>query len=270
MLKLAVLIAAAGSSSRYSAASGSHTLSPRSKLDEDLGGRPVLHRTVELFTSLPEVSQIVVAAPADPAAEQAFRDRHADKLGLLGCTIVRGGQHHRYETVRNMLAAVGPDITHIAVHDAARPCTSAELIGRLLDAAQHHAAVIPAIPVADTLKQVSAKPIDAEPADPLANILGAAPEGPPMHAVERTVDRSALVAVQTPQVFTADLLRRAYKQSDLTSTDDSQLVERLGEPVVTVLGEPRNLKITFPADLILARAILGLKPPAEKPPSLRF
>lgn len=274
MMKLAVLIAAAGASTRYAGGGADPAAQPglgvRGKLDEDLGGRPVVHRTVELFTTLPEVTQIIVAAPAGPEAERAFRDRHGDKLGLLGCTIVRGGERHRYETVAGMLAAVASEATHAAVHDAARPCTSPEVIARVLDAARRHPAVIPVVPVADTLKKVGDRPLESGEPDPLASILGAAPKGPPMHAVERTVDRAGLVAVQTPQVFEIGLLRRAYAQADLTSTDDSQLVERLGEPVVTVLGDPRNLKITVPADLAIARAVLGVRPPAEKPASLRF
>lgn len=270
MMKLAVLIAAAGGSSRYNSASSAADLGPRSKLDEDLGGRPVLHRTVEMFTVLPEVSQIIVATPAQPDAERDFRDRHGDKLALLGCTLVRGGETHRYQTVANMLAAVAPAATHIAVHDAARPCTPADVIQRVLDAALRHPAVIPVVPVADTLKLVDPNPIESAEPDPLASILGSAPRGPAMYAVQRTVDRTALMAVQTPQVFDAALLRRAYAQADLSSTDDSQLVERLGEPVVTVLGDPRNLKITVPTDLTLARAILGARPPAERAPGMRF
>ena len=81
-----------------------------------------------------------------------------------------------------------------------------------------------------------------------------------------TLDREGLVEVQTPQVFEAGLLRRAYEQADLSgATDDASLVERLGEPVYVVEGDPCNVKVTRPADLKLMRAILGVKPPAERP-----
>lgn len=271
-MQLAVIIPAAGASRRYSEAAAAELglEAGRSKLDEDLGGRPVLQRTVELFTQLPETSVIIVAGPADPAAMAEFRDRYQDKLGLLGCKLCEGGRTHRYETVRNALALVPTSCTHVAVHDAARPCTPPELIERVLRAAETHAAVVPGIDVPDTLKRVQEKPIDEGGADPLAAILGAAPKGPPIRAVEQTVDRTRLVAVQTPQVFEAGLLRRAYAQNDLSSTDDAQLIERLGEPVVVVKGDPRNLKITFPGDLVLARAILGVRPPAERPVHKKF
>lgn len=266
-MKLAVIIPAAGSSSRYS----QEQENPRSKLDEDLGGRPVLHRTVELFTNIDAVAFIVVAGPADAAAMAQFKLRHADKLGLLGVQLCAGGATHRYETVRNALAMVPADCTHIAVHDAARPCTPPELIDRLLEAAAKHAAVIPAIDVPDTLKRAAKDEVVDNDIDPLDAILGGAGKvNVRLRRVEATVDRAGLVAVQTPQVFHADLLRRAYAQKDLSSTDDAQLVERLGEPVIVVQGDPRNLKITRPADLTLARAILGVKGPEGRPVHKRF
>src|SRR5690606_9817479 len=104
------------------------------------------------------------------------------------------------------LGEVPDDATHIAVHDAARPCTPPELIDRLFDAAERHAAVIPAVEVADTLKRVQEREGEA-PADPLAAILGGPSGGrTKMRVVEGTVDRAGLMAVQTPQVFRADLL----------------------------------------------------------------
>jgi 2-C-methyl-D-erythritol 4-phosphate cytidylyltransferase len=274
-MHVAVIIAAAGSSRRYTDAdtSDAGAGAGRSKLDEDLGGRPVLQRTVELFTKVAEVSRIIVAGPADDEAYAAFRARHADKLGLLGVKICRGGRSHRWETVRNALAEVPGDgsITHVAVHDAARPCASERLIDRLLRAAAKHPAVIPALDVPDTLKRVSAQRVEDREVDPLAAILGGA--GRPdtaVRLVEATIDRAGLVAVQTPQVFELALLRRAYAQADLSSTDDAQLVERLGEPVAVIDGEATNIKITRPADLHLARQILGVRPPAEREAHKRF
>ncbi|MFG0251827.1 MAG: 2-C-methyl-D-erythritol 4-phosphate cytidylyltransferase, partial [Phycisphaerales bacterium JB038] len=91
--------------------------------------------------------------------------------------------------------------------------------------------------------------------------------------VQETVPRAGLVEVQTPQVFGAEVLRRAYAQSDLDSTDDAMLVERLTDPAVpvhVVEGDPRNLKVTVPADIPLARAILGFKAPQGRPTHKRF
>lgn len=285
-MQIAVIVPAAGASRRYSVAHSVQTGSapetaPRSKLDEDLGGRPVLHRTLEVFANLPQVIKIIVPGPADPEAMAAFRARHADKLGILGAVICAGGVEHRYESVRNALAHVPANATHVAVHDAARPGASPELIERVFSAAERHDAVIPALDVSDTLKRVSAEALPA-PVDPLAAILGVGIGGggggggsgsaalPRERTVRETVDRAHLVAVQTPQVFRAEVLRRAYQQKDLSSTDDAQLVERLGVPVVVVAGEKRNLKVTLPEDLTLIRAMLGYKGGGEKPAHLRF
>ncbi len=271
-MKVGVILPAAGVSRRFS--EGAEF--PRSKLDEDLGGRSVLQRTVELFTKHDAFGSIVVAGPAADDAFNEFKTRHADKLALLGVTLCRGGRAHRYETVREGLAHVPDDCTHIAVHDAARPCTPPELLDRVLDAASRHAAVAPAIEVGDTLKRYRERGRREDEGDPLDRILGAAPKAETLRVVEATLDRERVVAVQTPQVFHAPLLRRAYAQGDLSSTDDAQLVERLlvaegaGGEVVLVEGDPRNIKITRPIDIVLARAILGLRGPEGRPAHLRF
>jgi 2-C-methyl-D-erythritol 4-phosphate cytidylyltransferase len=265
-MKLAVIIAAAGASRRY--VEGQDF--PRSKLDEDLGGRPVLHRTVELFVNHDQVSVVVVAGPADAGEFEQFKLRHGDKLALLGVRLCRGGAEQRYQSVQNALAELPEDCTHIAVHDAARPCASPELLDRLFDAVQKHGAVVPAVEVTDTLKRV-VETEEAREEDPLDRILGNAPGGSvKVRRVGETVDRRGLMAVQTPQVFEAGLLRRAYGQADLTSTDDSQLVERLGEAVVVIAGEPGNIKITRPGDLGIARSVLGLRGPEGRAVHKRF
>ncbi|MDX2114327.1 MAG: 2-C-methyl-D-erythritol 4-phosphate cytidylyltransferase [Planctomycetota bacterium] len=261
-MNLAVIIPAAGASSRYTASGGL-----RSKIDEDLGGRPVLQRTVELFHTLEQVSTIIVAGPA--ADYDDFILRHGDKLGLLGVHVCKGGTTHRWETVKAALQLVPSAATHIAVHDAARPITPPELIDRVLAAAEAHPAVIPAIPVPDTLKRVSAEEARSTEIDPLDAILGTGSRRA-LRRVEATVSRERLMLVQTPQVFDASLLRRAYAQADLSSTDDAGLVERLGEPVVVVEGDPRNLKITHSVDLHAVRVLGGFRPPADRPVHKRF
>lgn len=271
-MKIAIIIPAAGFSRRYTEAAGFE--GPRSKLDEDLGGRPVLHRTIEAFTGYdaPDrtLAPVIVAGPHDEAAFAEFKMRHADKLMILGVQLVRGGETHRWQTVRAALDAVPADATHIAVHDAARPCVSEQLLDRLFDAAARHPAVAPGLDITDTIKRIAAEPLADDASDPLAAILGAERKGPGLRAVAETLDRAHTVTVQTPQVFEADLLRRAYAQADLTSTDDAGLVERLGERVVIVEGDAANLKITHPIDLKLARAILGVRGPSERPTHKRF
>ena len=263
-MELAVIIAAAGASSRYLSSGG-----VRDKLEEDLGGRPVLQRTVELFTKRDEAKWVIVAGPHDTYDE--FIATHGDKLAMLGVRCCKGGKAERYESIQAALALVPAEATHIAVHDAARPATPEAVIDRVLTAARTHAAVIPGIDVADTLKRVGAEPIAATDADPLDAILGGVGKtNQRARPVEQTVDRKHLVAVQTPQVFRADLLRRAYAQSDLSSTDDASLVEKLGEAVVVVEGDPRNMKLTRPADLAVIRSILGVRGPAEREVHKRF
>ncbi|MFM9181598.1 MAG: 2-C-methyl-D-erythritol 4-phosphate cytidylyltransferase [Phycisphaerales bacterium] len=247
--RVGVVIPAAGRSTRFGLGD---------KISQDVGGRPMLLRAVELFAKRDEVGAIVVAAPPDSLQE--FRERWGTQLGFHGARIVAGGTVERWETVRNALAAVPEDCTHVAVHDAARPAASEELLARVFDAARVHDAVIPGDPVTSTLKRVSDETVDAEQADAVADsILGEISETTKIKGrrVVGTVPRERLVAVQTPQVFRAELLRRAYAQADLAgATDDAMLVERLGAEVIVVDGDPRNVKVTTAADLALVRAIL--------------
>lgn len=273
-MKVALIVPAAGSGSRYAASGGL-----RSKLDEDLGGRPVLQRTLEAFVNHPEVGPIIraiiVPGPhnADDFAE--FKQRHGDRLGIMGAHLCPGGATERYQSVQAALKhlstlPIASTITHIAVHDAARPCISSDLILRLFERAVRVSAVIPAVDVSDTLKKVRDESALPEDDDPVARILGGDVTAKSRRIVAEPVDRRDVVMVQTPQVFTRDLFQRAYAQKDLASTDDAGLVERLGETVEVVPGDPRNLKITRAADLSLARAILGVSGPVERPVHKRF
>lgn len=261
-MKLAVIIPAAGASARFGG---------KDKLSEDLGGRPLLHRTVELFVNHDRPAQIIVAGPADGPRFDEFKLRHGDRLALLGVTLCAGGADHRWETVHAALEHVDPDCTHIAVHDAARPAATPRLLDRVFDAALAHDAVIPGIDVSDTLKRVGAEAVASGAHDPLDALL-AGPGGSSSDAREvvETVPRENVVAVQTPQVFAADLLRRAYAQADLSSTDDAGLVERLGARVVVVPGDATNIKVTRPEDVRLVMAIMGLKPAAGRATHKKF
>jgi 2-C-methyl-D-erythritol 2,4-cyclodiphosphate synthase len=150
-------------------------------------------------------------------------------LGGKVQAIIPGGNRRRDSVAAGLNAIAGVD--WIIVHDGARPFVSEVLIDRVLDAARRWGAATAALPVTDTLKQVS--------------------EG----HVRRTVNRGGLYAVQTPQAFRAGLLRDAHRQVPMTEavTDDAELVERLGEAVVIAPGDPANIKITTPDDLDLAR-----------------
>lgn len=267
MAGLCIIIPAAGGSTRYASAGG-----VRSKLDEEIGNKPVLRRTVEFFAKHPAVDRIIVAGPNNPEDFTTFKDRHGDALALLSAKLIPGGVTTRTQTVRAALAEVPDSIDSVAVHDAARPCLTHELFDRLLKAHQTHPAVVPGIPVTETLKRISPAPLEAEEEiDPLDAILGdAGKQTIPAHAVEQTLDRNNLMLIQTPQLFTRKLLQRAYADEAVTGTDDAALVEALGEPVVVIPGDPLNIKITTPADLTLARHILGVAGPSERPAHKRF
>lgn len=262
-MNICVIIAAAGVSRRFGG---------QDKLAQDLGGRAMLLRTVEAFTKRNDISSIIVAGPPDDF--DSFTDKYGPTLAFHGAKLVPGGKVDRWETIQNALQHVPDDTTHIAVHDAARPGVSSQLLDRIFAAARSLPAVIPAIDIAGTVKRVSNEVTEiSEDEDALADAILGESSRPtiPARTVQTTIDRANLVEVQTPQIFQADLLRRAYAQPDLSgATDDASLVERLGEPVHVVQGDPTNIKVTRAADLTLMRAILGVKPPAERPAHKRF
>lgn len=263
-MNIAVIISAAGQSKRFISGGGGEAKG--SKLTAEIRRKAVLVRAAELFANRPQVKQLIIAA--DPDNLEAFKFRWADKLSFMGAKIVAGGRKERWETVRNALAAVDEGITHVAVHDAARPVADPAIIDRLFEAAAKHNAVIPAVPIHATIKRVEEKQAaTAGDNDPLDAILGSAGKKTlPVHRVVETVPRNGLWTVQTPQVFELSLLRRAYAQiTDGPTgggggvTDDAMLVERLGVEVVVVEGDPMNIKITVPDDLRFAEAVLAMR-----------
>lgn len=207
------------------------------------------------------VEQILLAVNPDHVAD--FKFRWGDKLGFHGVKVIPGGRADRWETVLKALEVVDESCTHVAVHDGARALTGDALIRRVFEAATRYPAVIPALPVDATLKQVrGCDPAVEEPADAADAILGPPAAAVAVQRVVKTVDRSSLVAAQTPQVFEIGLIRRAYARiaagglDTASVTDDASLVEALGEPVYVVDGETTNIKITRAEDLELAAAII--------------
>lgn len=218
------LVAAAGASSRMEGVN---------KVLEPLEGVPVLARTLVSFQLAEEIDEIVVAAREEDLVEISRMCRTYD---ITKCTkVVRGGESRVHSVLLAALEA-SPDSALLAVQDGARPLVTPELIGRVVSAAARCGAAAPAVAVKDTVKTVRA-------------------DG----AVERTLERETLRAVQTPQVFEASLLKAALQsalESGVPVTDDCSAVERLGKVAFLVEGEEENLKITTPMDLILAEAIL--------------
>lgn len=224
------VVAAGGSGQRFSGASD-----PADKLFALLGGEPVLQRTLSALLAARRVAGVVMAVRADcHAAVAALVDALASDKPVC---LTQGGATRR-ASVWHALQAVPPEVSRVAIHDAARPLIDPALIDAAivaLDDGQMLGAVV-ALPVCDTLKQVCAA----------------------TGTVQATVDRATLWQAQTPQVFDREALWVAHQRVaiDEAVTDDAQLLERAGlGPVRVLLGEARNLKITTRADLALAQAL---------------
>ncbi|MEM7627257.1 MAG: 2-C-methyl-D-erythritol 4-phosphate cytidylyltransferase [Planctomycetota bacterium] len=253
-MNITVILPAAGRGSRF-AADGS---AAASKIEFEIDHKPVFLHAIEAFRAVDFVGQIILAV--HPERVDDFRFRWEDKLRFLQVDLVAGGTAERWETVKIALDRVEAAATHVAVHDAARPVVSTKMIGRVFAAAERLPAVVPGLPVSSTLKRVDESVPLAADTDPLDAILGEA--GNPTADARRVIDtvpRDSLVAIQTPQVFAPELLRRAYAQDlcGLAPTDDAGLVEALGEAVHVVEGDPGNIKITHPGDAELATALIA-------------
>ncbi|NLF19057.1 MAG: 2-C-methyl-D-erythritol 4-phosphate cytidylyltransferase [Lentisphaerae bacterium] len=221
---LALVVAAAGVGSRYSAA--------RSKLLESLDGEPVfLHCLRRLGAVVPPERTVLVI---HPQAREAFAAALQALPGAAALRLVSGGAT-RAESVARGLDALPPGLTYVAVQDAARPLTTADLLRRCLESARLWGSGVAARRVTDTIKITDGQ-----------------------GAVVATPDRDRLWAAETPQVFRIDDLRRACqaaRQSGLCPTDEAAAVEALGLPVRLVESRTPNPKVTQPADLAVIEAL---------------
>ena len=194
---------------------------------------PVLRRTLTALQLSELVDEIVIACRSDELEQfsQWVREWQIDKCKK----IVEGGAD-RLHSVYAAACAADENAAFIGVHDAARPLVTPDLVSRCIFAARTHGAVAPAVALTDTIRKVDEK-----------------------GSVCATIDRSTLRAMQTPQVFDADLLRAALKNAvdrGLAVTDDCAAVEAIGKAVTLIEGERENIKLTTPLDLIVAEAIL--------------
>ncbi len=247
MMSVTAIVPAAGSSTRFGG----------DKLARDLGGRPLLVRTVEALSRRAEVQQIIVAGPPD--AFEDFAARFGPVLGFHGAQLVPGGRVDRWETVSLALAHVNDEATHVAVHDAARPCVGDALLDRLFEAAATLDAVVPCVEVTSTIKEVDlASAADVAEGDALVDAILGGETAPVLEAVPvtGTVPRERLRLAQTPQVFAREVLTAAYACGADGTTDDASVVQRAGHVVYAVPGDPLNIKVTHAGDLPLASAIL--------------
>src|SRR5215472_4154353 len=207
-----------------------------------LEGSPILLHTIRKFVSSPAVSEIVVALRAEDlewVRDLLEREKFAKPVNL-----VEGGDS-RQASVENALATLGPETELVSVHDAVRPFIEHSVLEKVFAEAEEFGAAIVGIVPVDTVKQVH------------------------RNKIRQTIPRERLILAQTPQVFRFDLLKQAFEQAredNFTGTDESSLVERLDKVEVSVvMGSDRNIKITKPSDMDLARLFLAEEMSARVP-----
>jgi 2-C-methyl-D-erythritol 4-phosphate cytidylyltransferase len=196
------------------------------KLWLEVAGRPVLAHTWQKFNDAPCIHEIILVVRD---GMQAHFTELAEKFQFQKTFRLVTGGAERQDSVWNGLAALSPETEIVAIQDAARPCTTAELIAATIAAARETGAAVAAQPVTDTIKETADGKI-----------------------ISRTVDRSKLWSVQTPQTFRVEVIRRAIsaaREKNLVLTDDTAACELIGQPVRLIKSATPNPKVTVPADL---------------------
>jgi 2-C-methyl-D-erythritol 4-phosphate cytidylyltransferase len=224
-----VIMCAAGASTRFGGG--------KKKPFIDVAGRAAFLHSIELFTDLKEVKQVILAI--SPEDEESVKVKWGPNLQFFGVKLCFGGAE-RFDTVAKALKEVRDDIRLVAVHDAVRCCLTKEWVQKVFAEAEKTGAAILAAPVVPTIKRVKDK------------------------AIVETVHRSDLYEAQTPQVFETGLLREAYAKLEKLDkskvSDDAQLVEALGRKVSIVETDTSNIKITRNIDIAIAEAIIKARP----------
>lgn len=231
MNRIAAILPAAGLGTRMGAATPKQFL--------ELGGEPLVIFTLRRLAACAAITDFILATRAEELASLEDRVSKA-RLGRPA-RVVHGGET-RQQSVANALAQVAPETEIVLVHDAVRPFVTGEQVDRLIAEARTRGAAILGIPAIDTVKEVkrASLPVDVA-------------------LISATIPRERIVLAQTPQAFRLPILREAFaraQKDDVTASDEASLVERIGKDVYVVLGSERNLKITKPADMELARFYL--------------
>jgi 2-C-methyl-D-erythritol 4-phosphate cytidylyltransferase len=243
-MKVIVIIPAAGLGTRMApmpVGAQSKKKAPPSKQFTELGGTPILIHTLRKFAAVDAVSEIWIALRENEMA--GFRTRletEAKDVLKKKVELVVGGEH-RQQSVENALNAVAATTADIVlVHDAVRPFVTPGIIQAVIEAAVKHGAAIAGLPAVDTVKQVERTAEGA--------------------LIKATIPRAGVVMAQTPQGFRYGVIKKAFDEASadgFLGTDEASLVERSGHDVAVVMGSPRNIKITAPADMELAEFYLG-------------
>lgn len=243
-MKVIVIIPAAGLGTRMapmpSALDGKTKKPHPSKQFTDLAGTPILIHTLRKFAAVDAVTEIWIALRENEI--EGFRERlgkEAKDVSKKKIELVSGGEH-RQQSVEQALNAISAAATDIVlVHDAVRPLVTPEIIEEVIAAAKKYGAAIAGLPAVDTIKQVE-------------RTAGGA-------IVKSTIPRAGVVLAQTPQGFHYSVIKKAFDEAaadGFTGTDEASLAERSGHEVAVVMGSPRNIKITTPADMELAEFYL--------------
>lgn len=232
MANVGVIICAAGASSRFGKG--------KKKQFTDVAGRAAFIRSIELFSEREDVKQIILAISKED--EELVKVKYGANLSFFSVKICYGGDE-RFETVAKAAELLKGDIDIVAVHDAVRCCAKQSWIDEVIKKADETGAAMLAAPVVATIKKVA--------------------DG----VITETVDRSDLYEAQTPQVFKMDVFKKAYDNLDKLDksqiSDDSQLVEAVGEKVAIVETDSTNIKITSGGDIAIAEAIIKSRPKGE-------
>jgi 2-C-methyl-D-erythritol 4-phosphate cytidylyltransferase len=240
-MKVVAIIPAAGLGTRMASAPGARGRRPAaSKQFTELGGTPILIRTLRKFAASPEVSEIYIALRGNEIEGFRLRlEKEAKEVLRKKIHLVEGGDHRQQSVANAMTSISAADDDIVLVHDAVRPFVSEEIIHDVILAAQKHGAAIAGLPAVDTVKQVERTSDGA--------------------LVIATLPRERVVMAQTPQGFRYDVLKKAFDEATadgFLGTDEASLVERSGHAVAVVMGSARNIKITTPADMDLAEFFL--------------
>jgi 2-C-methyl-D-erythritol 4-phosphate cytidylyltransferase len=244
-MKVIVIIPAAGLGTRMApmpaGGKGKHKKTPPAKQFTELGGTPILIHTLRKFAAVGAVSEIWIALrESEIEGFRARLDSEAKDVLKKKVELVVGGEH-RQQSVANALNAVAAAADDIVlVHDAVRPFVTREIIQEVIEAAEKYGAAIAGLPAVDTVKQVERTAEGA--------------------LIKATIPRAGIVMAQTPQGFRYGVIKKAFDEASadgFIGTDEASLVERSGHDVAVVMGSPRNIKITAPADMDLAEFYLG-------------
>lgn len=205
----------------------------------ELDGVPIVILSLRRIASCPQITDIIVATRAEEVERLEARIRQENIVQPV--RVVKGGDS-RQGSVGQALRHVADSTELVAVHDAVRPFVTAEQIARVIEEARRRKAAILGIPAMDTVKEVKRASLPEDVA-----------------LITATVPRERVVLAQTPQVFETKLLKQAFaaaEEDGVNASDEAGLVERIGHEVYVVLGSERNIKITKPADMELARFYL--------------